>query len=75
MSVTVFENEVELSFNNGLEEGYINFETNDEGGINLNISIGDVGSEFESSSIMTTIDDKENLITFLKEAIILLEKE
>lgn len=75
MSVKIFEQEVELSFDNGVEDGVINISTEGctEDVIELYTSVGDVGSQ--GCKIQSVNVDKKDFIKFLKSSLELLEGE
>lgn len=71
--ITVFENEIELEFDNGKESGFINVSTSgcSEDIVEVVMNCGESFSEF-SVHIDTTVD-KEPLIAFLKQTVKMLE--
>lgn len=75
MSVKVFKQEVELSFDNSVEDGVINISTSGctEGIIELFTSVGYVWSEHANTQSVNV--DKKDFIKFLKSSLELLEGE
>lgn len=68
--ITVYEKEVELTFDNGRESGYINFELNDKSLVLTSTQkYGFVGEEIQ---IVQTIDHEDG-ITLLEEALSMLK--
>ncbi|AUR84738.1 hypothetical protein NVP1063O_071 [Vibrio phage 1.063.O._10N.261.45.C7] len=76
MATKTYNNEVELTFDNGVESGYLNFETNGVKGemVNFDFSVGKTGSGYIDAEHCVVID-KQNLITFLEKSLEMLKKE
>lgn len=71
--ITVYENEVELEFDDGVASGYINFEAGDEGLV-LTYTCGDSDSGMEEIEVVHTIDH-EDAITLLEETLEILRNK
>ena len=71
--LTVYAEEVELEFDNGVESGYINLEANDFGVVVLEVSSGHKNSEMVQDICVTLSKDKT--IEFLEECLTLLKGE
>lgn len=65
--INVYENEVELSFDDGNESGYINFGVTDEG-VDVDFSVGNSGEDGCGECIIKTFS-RETMIDFLEEAL------
>lgn len=70
MTVKTYNNEVELTFDNGIESGYINFETDSIDDEKVNVDFSEHIGEHYSTAV-----DKQNLITFLEKSLEMLKGE
>jgi hypothetical protein len=75
VTVTIYNNEVELSFDNSTESGYLNFETNGVRGemVNFDFSVGKSDSEYVDVEHSSSLD-KQELIEFLEKSLEILKK-
>lgn len=72
MTVKTYNNEVELSFDNGIESGYLNFETQGDK-VNFDYSVGKSDSEYVDVEHSSSLD-KQELIKFLEKSLEMLKK-
>lgn len=71
--ITVYENEVELSFDNGRESGYINFDIAEEGVTHMTFRRGGSFNE-DIVDVVQTFSDEE-MIDLLEETLAMLRNK
>ncbi|AXQ70982.1 hypothetical protein ICP12012A_130 [Vibrio phage ICP1_2012_A] len=69
--ITIYENEVELSFDNGSESGYINFDVAEEGVTTVTVNQGDC---FSGRNILQTFSDGD-MVDLLEETLAMLRNK
>lgn len=69
--ITVYEKEVEISFNTEFKSGYLNFEVNDEG-VTMTFSSGEINDVYED--IIKTFSH-EDMYTVLEETLRILKSK
>ena len=70
MTTKTYNNEVELTFDNGVDSGYLNFESNGVNDGTVNITFSESIGESNSSSV-----DKQDMIKFLEKSLEMLKQE
>lgn len=73
--ITIYENEVELSVDNGSESGYINFDIAEEGVTTVTVNQGSSFGDCCSSDIILQTFSDEDMIDLLEETLAMLRNK